>query len=136
MTIENGFKQPPWTFTIGDETQGIYRKLAEGITTRVFTGDNVMLSVVKIEPNSTGTIHSHAEEQWGLLLQGKCVRIQGDEQVEMKEGDFWHTPGGTAHGIRTAEAGAVVLDIFSPPRTEYTKPGEGFDSSTQPKIDS
>jgi len=33
------------------------------------------------------------------------------------------------HGVRTGAVAAVVLDIFSPPREEYRKPGEGFGSS-------
>ncbi len=85
-----------------------------------------MLSVVRIEPHSEGLVHSHAEEQWGVLLEGECVRIQGGEEVAMKAGDFWHTPSGVPHGIRTGAASAKVLDIFSPPREEYRKAGEGF----------
>jgi quercetin dioxygenase-like cupin family protein len=88
-----------------------------------------MLSVVCIAPHSEGTVHSHSEEQWGLLLEGECVRIQGDEEIHMTAGDFWQTPGGVRHGIRTGDAGAKVLDIFSPPREEYRKPGEGFGQS-------
>jgi quercetin dioxygenase-like cupin family protein len=61
-----------------------------------------------------------------VLLEGECVRIQGDEEMPMKAGDFWRTPGGVAHGIRTADSAATVLDIFSPPREEYKKPGQGF----------
>ncbi|MGY8701033.1 MAG: cupin domain-containing protein [bacterium] len=129
MTIAKDLKQAPWRFSIGDESQGIFRKLAEGISTRIFSGENVMLSVVKLEPNSAGTVHSHPEEQWGVLLEGECVRIQGDEEVPMKAGDFWSTPGGVIHGIRTSELGATVLDIFSPPREEYKKHGKGFSSS-------
>ena len=87
-----------------------------------------MLSVVKFEPNAVGRVHSHPEEQWGVLLEGECVRIQDKEEVPMKAGDFWHTPGGVPHGIRVGNEGALVLDIFSPPRPEYKKPGEGFGS--------
>tara|TARA_B100001971_G_scaffold129253_1_gene119268 strand:- start:137 stop:529 length:393 start_codon:yes stop_codon:yes gene_type:complete len=130
MTAAKERKQLPWNFSIGDETQGIFRILTEGITTRIFSGENVMLSVVKLEPNSAGTVHRHPEEQWGVLLEGECVRIQGDEELTMKAGDFWYTPCGVSHGIRTAEIGATVLDIFSPPREEYKKQGEGFSSST------
>jgi quercetin dioxygenase-like cupin family protein len=115
-----------WVFNIDEESQGIPRKLTEGITTRVFCGDRVMLSVVRIEPHTTGTVHSHPEEQWGLLLEGDCVRIQGGEEIAMKPGDFWHTPSGVPHGIRTGDLGATVLDVFSPPREEYKKAGEGF----------
>jgi quercetin dioxygenase-like cupin family protein len=85
-----------------------------------------MLSVVRIEPQSQGQIHSHPEEQWGVLLEGECIRVQDGEEVPVKVGDFWHTPGDVPHGIRTEEQGALVLDIFSPPRPEYRRTGEGF----------
>ncbi|MFQ5958670.1 MAG: cupin domain-containing protein [Alphaproteobacteria bacterium] len=115
-----------WVFNLNDEGQGIQRRLGPGITTRIFAGEHAMLSVVRIAPHTQGTLHSHPQEQWGVLLEGECVRIQGAEEVAMKAGDFWRTPGGVAHGVRTGAAGAVVLDVFAPPRDEYKKPGEGF----------
>ena len=115
----------PWVFNLHDEAQGIARTLAKGITTRIFPGDQAMLSVVRLAPNSVGTLHSHPEEQWGVLLEGECVRTQGGEEVAMKAGDFWRTPSGVSHTVRTGDVGAVVLDIFAPPREEYRKPGEG-----------
>ena len=126
MTEQKTNAGKSWVFNIDEESQGIPRTLTEGITTRVFCGDRVMLSVVRIEPHTTGTVHSHPEEQWGLLLEGDCVRIQGGEEIAMKPGDFWHTPSGVPHGIRTGDLGATVLDVFSPPREEYKKAGEGF----------
>lgn len=126
MKTETTSQTSIWAFNLDDDTQGIHRKLGDGINTRIFAGQNVMLSVVRVAPHTSGTVHSHPEEQWGVLLQGECVRLQGDEELPMKEGDFWHTPGGVQHAIRTGEAGAIVLDIFSPPREEYKQPGEGF----------
>ena len=117
---------PEWVFNLHNEKQGIFRVLADGISARVFVGENVMLSVVKIEPNSQGKIHSHPEEQWGVMLEGECIRIQGGEEVFVKAGDFWHTPTNIPHGIRTESASALVLDIFSPPRQDYKKSSEGF----------
>ena len=113
-----------WYFKSRDE--GIFRKLAEGITTRIFVGDNIMLSSAELEPHTEPSIHSHPEEQWGLLLEGECIRIQGGEEVHMKAGDFWCTPGGTPHGVRTLDKKVLILDIFSPPRGAYTEPGEGL----------
>jgi quercetin dioxygenase-like cupin family protein len=118
-----------WSFNLNDETQGIPRTLAEGITTRIFPGQHVMLSVVDVAPHSAGTPHSHPEEQWGVLLKGECVRVQGGEEIAMKAGDFWCTPGGVMHTVRTGAAGATILDIFSPPREEYRKAGSGFGTS-------
>ncbi len=126
MTTESQTNTPAWVFNLADDAQGIHRKLGEGITTRIFVGDNAMLSVVRIAPHSTGKVHNHPQEQWGILLEGECVRIQGGQEVAMKAGDFWHTPGDVPHGIRTGDVGATVLDVFSPPRDEYRRSGEGF----------
>lgn len=115
-----------WVYNLHDLSQGIKRTLSEGITTRIFPGEQAMLSVVRIEPNCEGKVHSHPQEQWGVLLEGECVRIQEGEEIPMRAGDFWHTPGGVAHGIRTNDCAAVVLDIFAPPRDEYRKSGQGF----------
>ena len=115
-----------WVFQLHGDARGIERKLAEGITARIFPGQQAMLSVVRVEPNSSGTLHSHPEEQWGVLLEGKCTRIQDGEEVEAVAGDFWHTPGGVMHSVRTGESSAVILDIFSPPRAEYRQAGTGL----------
>lgn len=113
-------------FNLDDTTQGILRELAPGLTTRIFVGDQAMLSVVTIEPNAEGQVHSHPQEQWGVLLEGDAVRIQDGEEIAVKAGDFWRTPGGVPHGLRAGPHGARVLDIFSPPRDEYRKAGSGF----------
>lgn len=113
-------------FNLHDLSQGIQRELAPGITTRVFPGDQAMLSVVRLDPNAVGTMHHHPEEQWGVLLEGSAVRVQGEQEYEVSAGDFWRTPGGVPHTIRAGPEGATILDVFSPPREAYTKPGSGF----------
>jgi quercetin dioxygenase-like cupin family protein len=113
---------------LNDLTQGLRRDLAPGLTARIFLGDQSMLSVVTFEPDAEGTIHSHPEEQWGVLLEGSGVRIQGDAEMSVKAGDFWRTPGGVSHGFIAGGDGAQVLDIFSPPREAYRKAGAGFAS--------
>jgi quercetin dioxygenase-like cupin family protein len=100
---------------------------------RTVTGDTLMITRYEAKAGAEFEAHSHPEEQWGVLLEGECIRLQGDEEVAMKAGDFWHTPGGVAHSIRTGCAGALVLDIFSPPRQEYTRVGEGFGQHEIPK---
>ena len=113
-------------FNLDDTAQGILRELAPGLTARIFVGDQAMLSVVTIEPNAEGQVHSHPQEQWGVLLEGDAVRIQDGEEIPVKAGDFWRTPGGVPHGLRAGPQGARVLDIFSPPRDEYRKAGSCF----------
>ena len=119
MAVEN-------FFNLSDPDQGIPRQLAEGFSTRVFPGEQAMLSLVTIEPNAAGSLHSHPEEQWGVLLEGEGVRTQDGVEVAVKKGDFWRTPGGVPHSFRAGPSGATVLDVFAPPREEYRRAGSGF----------
>jgi len=105
---------------------GIHRELAPGLTTQIFPGEGAMLSVVTIAPGASGTLHHHPEEQWGVLLEGSAIRFQGDEEIAVRKGDFWRTPGGVPHTMRAGPEGCRVLDIFAPPRPEYRVPGSGF----------
>jgi len=105
---------------------GLLRELAPGLSTRIFAGEQAMVSVVTIEPNAEGTMHHHPEEQWGVCLQGSAIRFQGGEEIHVKQGDFWRTPGNVPHTMRAGPNGCRVLDIFSPPRPEYKKAGSGF----------
>jgi quercetin dioxygenase-like cupin family protein len=108
---------------------GLFRELAPGLTTRIFSGEHAMLSVVRFAPHSEGQLHHHPEEQWGVLLEGSAIRVQGGEEIPVRKGDFWRTPGNVPHTMRAGSDGACVLDIFSPPRPEYKKPGSGFGNS-------
>jgi quercetin dioxygenase-like cupin family protein len=114
---------------IDDASEGLFRELGPGLTTRIFAGEHAMLSVVTIAPNAEGQLHKHPEEQWGLLLEGSAIRIQDGEEIAVRKGDFWRTPGNVLHTMRAGPEGARVLDIFSPPRPEYKKPGSGFAGS-------
>ena len=121
--------RPDTFFNFADLSEGIARKLADGIETRVFPGEQAMFSIVSFEPLSEGSIHAHPEEQWGVLLEGSGVRIQGGVEVQVGSDDFWRTPGGVEHGFRAGPDGAKVLDVFAPPRDAYRKAGSGFASN-------
>jgi quercetin dioxygenase-like cupin family protein len=118
-------------FNIDALEQGISRQLAEGMSTRVFAGEDAMISVVRIDPGKAGSRHSHPQEQWGLCIQGSGLRWQGGDEVAVKAGDFWRTPGGIEHGFTAGPDGAVIYDVFAPPREEYKKGGSGFAASSQ-----
>ena len=119
-----------WYFRSSDP--GLPRVLGPGVATRIFFGRNVMFSLVEIAPHTISAFHSHPEEQWGYLLEGECIRTQDGEEVAMQAGDFWYTPANVLHGVRTEAKGARVLDVFSPPRELYTKPGAGLVESASP----
>ena len=113
-------------FNLDDPDQGIFRELAPGVSTRVFVGGKAMLSVATLAAGAESQVHSHPEEQWGVLLEGDGVRTQDGKEVAVKAGDFWLTPGGVPHSVRAGAKGARILDIFSPPREAYKKKGAGL----------
>ena len=115
-------------FNLDDLSQGIARNLAEGVSTRIFPGDQAMLSVVRLEPGSSSDEHSHPQEQWGVILEGSGVRIQDGEEHVVSAGDFWRTPSDIVHAFRAGPGGAKLLDIFSPSREEYRVTGSGVGS--------
>jgi len=114
---------------LDDPADGLLRELGPGLSTRIFAGEHAMLSVVTIAPNAQGQLHHHPEEQWGVLLEGTAVRVQGGEEIPVEKGDFWRTPANVPHTMRAGPEGAKMLDIFSPPRPEYRRPGKGFGGS-------
>ena len=75
-------------FHLHDMSQGISRTLADGLETRIFPGENVMLSVVRIDPSKFSKVHSHPQEQWGVLLEGSGVRTQDGVEHEVRVGNF------------------------------------------------
>lgn len=113
---------------LDDLTTGLFRQLGPGVTARIFAGEQAMLSIVSIAPNGQGTLHHHPEAQWGVLLAGTAIRVQGGEEIPVKPGDFWRTPDNVPHPRRAGPEGARVLDIFSPPHAEYRTQGSGFAS--------
>lgn len=113
-------------FSLDNLEQGIKRALSDGVEAHVFPGEQAMISVVKIAPNHRGKLHAHPEEQWGVLLEGGGTRIQGGEEIPVKAGDFWCTPGEMPHTFQAGPDGATVIDVFAPPREEYRKAGSGF----------
>jgi len=123
-----------WKFSLHDLALGLPRNLPAGINTRIVCGEQVMLSVVRLDSGAKSSLHHHPEEPWGVLLEGSCVRVQGGLEVAMNKGDFWHTPGNAPHGIKAGPDGAMILDVFAPPRPEYKKPGAGYGSGEGPPL--
>lgn len=113
-------------FKADDAEAGLFRQLAEGVSTRFFPGNQAMLSFVKVEAGAKGTLHHHPEEQWGYVLSGSDKRFQGDEVWDFGPGDFWRAPGGVPHTVEAGPDGALILDVFAPPREAYRKAGSGF----------
>ena len=95
------------------------KELAPGVRTRTFWGDNLLLSVVDLDPNSDVPNHTHPHEQGGMMLDGELeMGIAGETRL-LKPGDVYIIPGNIEHWAKSGGSPARVLDIFSPVREEF-----------------
>lgn len=98
-----------------------FKKLepAPGFLLRVVSGQNLMLSYVTVEPHSAMPLHTHPEEQMGIMLEGEFEMTIGDETKLIKKGDMYIAPSNVPHGGTSHTKPALIFDVFSPPREAF-----------------
>jgi len=94
-------------------------KLAPGCTAHVVWGQQIMFSLLVLQPNLEMSIHSHHHEQMGIILEGEIEVNIGNETKLMKKGDVYLIPSDIPHGGKTHTEKVMILDAFNPPREEY-----------------
>lgn len=94
------------------------KELAPGITARTFWGENMLASVVDLEPDMPLPEHSHPHEQIGMILEGSLEFTLAGETKTLGKGELFIAPGGAPHSARTGPEGARVIDVFSPVRED------------------
>jgi quercetin dioxygenase-like cupin family protein len=77
------------------------------------------MSVVELDPGAVVAEHSHGNEQLGIVLRGTMDFRIGDERLELGPGETWCIPANTPHEATAGAQGAVVIDVFSPPRDDF-----------------
>ncbi|MBA2333081.1 MAG: cupin domain-containing protein [Actinobacteria bacterium] len=105
------------------------RQVWAGITARAVHGERLTLAVVELEPGAVAEEHSHEHEQLGIVLRGSIRFRVGAEERELGPGETWEIPSNTRHRAEAGADGAIVLDLFAPPRSEWeaaepAEPGE------------
>ena len=90
-----------------------------GVHIRTCAGEQMMLSVVDLEPHAIVEEHAHPHEQVGIVLAGRAIFFIGDEQKTLQAGDLYRIPGNVRHKVIVLEQPARALDIFNPVREEY-----------------
>lgn len=99
-------------------------KLSELSTRQVILGENMMLTTNRSKAGRCVPGHKH-EELMQYVLQGKLKYKSGEEEKIVQAGEVIHIPAGVWHEIEILED-MVVLDIFSPPKSDYVKKAEGY----------
>ncbi|MDP6456771.1 MAG: cupin domain-containing protein [Candidatus Marinimicrobia bacterium] len=94
------------------------KELAPGVSAKTFWGDRMLMAHVLLAPGSEVPLHSHPQEQCGIVLKGEIVFDINGEVRSLKEDDSYLIPSGVEHGARTGAVSAEVLDVFSPVRED------------------
>jgi len=77
------------------------------------------MAVVEVDPGAVLPEHDHVNEQFGMVIEGTMQFRVGEETRTLGPGGIWLIPSGTPHTASAGEAGAVVIDVFSPVRTDW-----------------
>ena len=97
------------------------RRIWDGVTARMVSGEHVDLAVVELKPEGLVPEHDHANEQLGMVIEGSVTFRIGDEERRLGPGGTWRIPSGTPHEVRAGRNGAVVIDVFAPGRDDWAK---------------
>lgn len=86
--------------------------------------------MIELEAGAEVPEHSHENEQLGVLITGSMSFTIGDERDEVRPGSFWRILANVPHSVVAGPEGAVAVEVFAPPRTEWAglppaEPGAG-----------
>jgi quercetin dioxygenase-like cupin family protein len=90
------------------------------IDRRRIIGSHIMVSEVLLQPGFEVPTHAHENEQFVVMLRGRCVFSIGAEgsadrrEIEVRGGEVLVLPPNLPHSCRAIEE-ASILDLFSPP---------------------
>lgn len=91
----------------------------DGLIARAVHGERLTLAVVEVEPDADLPEHSHDNEQLGIVLRGSLTLRVGEEERVLGPGQTWRIDSHTPHSGRGGAEGAVVVDVFAPPRHDW-----------------
>ena len=91
----------------------------EAVRARRIEGEGVMFALIELAPDSIVPGHQHVNEQLGMVITGQLIFTVGDETRALGPGGTWRIPSNVPHQVSVGPAGAVVIDIFAPNRTDW-----------------
>lgn len=91
----------------------------EGVRARRVQGHQLTLAIVELDPDAAVPEHTHPAEQNGMVITGELRFRVGEEERRLGPGGTWRILGGVAHAAQAGPSGAVVIDVFSPVRSDW-----------------
>ena len=101
------------------ESRPVIDVWGEAVRARRIEGDRITLALVELAPNAEVPGHEHEAEQLGMVVEGSVTFTLGDERRDLGPGGTWRIPSGVPHQVTAGPAGATVIDVFAPPRSDW-----------------
>ncbi len=99
-----------------------WQEMKEGVRLKAAWGEDIMVTIMEMDPGTEIPEHSHPHEQVGTVMRGAAqVTIAGETHV-VEEGQLYFVGHYEKHSIRAMEAGARIQDVFYPIREEFRRP--------------
>jgi quercetin dioxygenase-like cupin family protein len=94
----------------------------EAVRARKIEGDHMTLAVIELAPGAVVPAHHHPQEQIGICIVGTVRFTVGDETRDLGPGGMWCARPNVSHGVTAGPDGAVVVEAFSPIRSDWAFP--------------
>ena len=91
----------------------------DSVRARRVQGETITLAVVELAPNAIVPEHRHVAEQLGLVITGEMQFTLDGETRTLGPGGTWRILSGRPHNVQAGPEGAVVIDVFSPVRSDW-----------------
>ena len=89
------------------------------VRARRVQGERITLAIVELAPNAVVVEHRHAAEQLGMVIRGQMHFTVDGETQDLGPGGTWRILGDRPHDVVAGPEGAVVIDVFSPIRSDW-----------------
>ena len=77
--------------------------------------------MVELPAGSSVPVHSHEQEQAGIVLEGQVEFVIGGESQLPSPGDMYIIPSHVEHAVPSIPVRSKLLDIYNPPREELMR---------------
>ena len=97
-----------------------YTMLVPGAWAKIINGKGIQVSNLFMAPGIEFAYHNHPEEQLMTVLRGSISEYILDRKDPMETGATLFLPAQMVHGGLLSPQAAHVIDVFYPPRADYT----------------
>jgi len=94
-------------------------ELVKGSNSRLVTGEQSMISFLKMDAHSYFAPHHHTQEQIMIVLDGSCDEIIEGKLYKVSKGDVVVLPPNIVHGAYIGNEDVQVIDVFGEVRSDY-----------------